>query len=247
MTKKPPRSNAKGAAGPTGATGPHRIAVQSAPASGAVLYGSPITPGPSGPGAVGVQIIQQKPTFALVDLLNRVIRGYLFGDLDALRDEVTPKPVGAAGYPMVMAVMAGSELLGRVSSDSKDHIPYYWSEFMAKINPAYTYLGKIAEQLCRNGVAHSYLSHLGVGVVRGEPSRHLGREQDGLIFDCLQLYADFRTSYESHAEPHLLHNHVAAQRRLDDLVAHDIKKSQPLLAALPPSLFPRRGPSSVKS
>ena len=47
--------------------------------------------------------------------LRTIVEDYVLGDLDAMTTEITWKPVGAVCYPMVMAVLAGSELLGRLA------------------------------------------------------------------------------------------------------------------------------------
>ena len=111
---------------------------------------------------------------------------------------------------------------------------------MSKVDRRYGYLGRIASQLARNGIAHSYLSHLGVLVVRGNPRRHLSlSEGEEVIFDCLELYAQFRQSYEAHARPHILHHIQDAQRRLDALVLYDRVKARSLIDKLSFERFPQ--------
>jgi hypothetical protein len=51
-------------------------------------------------------------------ILEVLIEGYLLGDLESMATEITPKEVGAVGYPMAMAGLAGSELLGALTSDA---------------------------------------------------------------------------------------------------------------------------------
>ena len=55
------------------------------------------------------------PRFAAVrkvaSVLENLVEGYLFGDLESMATEIEPKEIGACGYPIVMAVLSGSELL----------------------------------------------------------------------------------------------------------------------------------------
>ena len=112
-------------------------------------------------------------------VLENVVECYLFGDLDdSMKTEITLKQCGSVAYPMVMAVLSGSEMLGALSSDAKktNRIATYWREYMARIKWRYSELAEIAAQACRHGIAHNYLSWPGVGVVRDQPHRHLRRE-----------------------------------------------------------------------
>ncbi|HEY3945730.1 MAG TPA: hypothetical protein VGL78_10920 [Solirubrobacteraceae bacterium] len=175
-------------------------------------------------------------TIPLDRLLQHGIEGYLFGDLESMATEIQPKELGAVGYPMVMAVLSGSELLGALTSKGGNRIETYWTTYMAQVDWHYEYLGKIAKKLARNGIAHRYLSHLGVLVQRGG-DRHFMRFGGELVFDCLQLDADFRRSYTDYARPYILDHKDAAQSRLDALLEHDLENAK-LISKLPPKLFP---------
>ncbi len=176
------------------------------------------------------------------DVLKHVVEGYLLGDLDSMSTDIRPKAVGAVCYPMLMAVLAGSELLGQLAVDGGDAIQRYWATYMARIDDRYGDVAEIAKDLCRNGLAHIYLTKPGVGVVRGEPVRHLVLERtDLLVIDCLELHRDFRASYECFARPAIQGSAEDAQKRLDALVANDAVKSDHLLARLPSERFPVSG------
>jgi len=124
-----------------------------------------------------------------------------------------------------------------LTSDNRNRIEEYWNTYMAQVNELYGDLGKIAEDLFRNGIAHNYLSRPGVAVVRGAPDRHLKLTRDGLHFDCVELYRDFRRSYEDYAKPYMVNNATDAQRRLDTLTAHDHLKAR-LVQELPAERWP---------
>jgi hypothetical protein len=70
-------------------------------------------------------------------------------------------------------------------------------------------------------------------VVRGDADWHLKLTRDGLIFECIALYRDFRQSYKRYAKQHILHRSADAQRRLDKLTEHDHLKVH-LIERLPP-------------
>lgn len=190
----------------------------------------------SGALAAGMAQSDAGLTIPVGSVLENLIEGYLLGDLESMATEVQSKEIGACGYPMVMAVLSGSELLGAMTSDiaQGDRIESYWKTYMAKVDPLYAYLGKVASQLARNGIAHTYLTHLGVLVVRGNPRRHLTLSMsEELIFDCLELHKDFRESYETRARPCIVENIQDAQRRVDALVQHDRIKAKSLIDELP--------------
>lgn len=202
--------------------------------------------GASGAHGIGLTQPEGKLTIPVSSVLANLIEGYLFGDLKSMATEIQPKKMGACSYPMVMAVLSGSELLGAMTGDvaQNDRIETYWKTYMAKVNPLYAHLGKIASRLARNGIAHTYLTHLGVLVVRGDSRRHLTlSESEEVIFDCLELAKQFRVSYEDHALPYILGQVGDVQRRLDELVRDDGIKARSLIDKLPFDQFRRTLPS----
>jgi hypothetical protein len=175
---------------------------------------------------------------SLEQMLKGVVEGYLFDDLDTMIS------VGrGVAYPIVMAVLSGCELLGYLLgddgvADAGHAIERYWRDYMARIKPRYGPLAAIARHLCRNGIAHVYLSKPGVAIVRGEPDRHLKREPDGIVFDCLVLAAHFKRSYLEHARADIMERGAEAQQRLDDLMRGYKRHADCLLRELPLDLFP---------
>jgi len=201
-----------------------------------------VVPGASAAAAVGLtQTDDGSPTIPVANVLESVIEGWLLGDLESMATEITPKKMGAVGYPMVMSVLSGSELLGALTSDvsQTNRIPAYWENFLVRIDLRYGHLGDIASELARNGIAHSYLSHLGVVVTRGAGDRHLSLEGDEVVFDCLELHAHFRRSYEEYARSYILDHVGDAQRRVDALLRYDQLKARSKIANLPAERFPQ--------
>jgi hypothetical protein len=178
-------------------------------------------------------------SIALADVLETLVEGWLLGDLESMATEIKPKDIGAVGYPMAMAVLAGSELLGALVSDitKSKRIGNYWTRYMAKVDRKYGDLGEIATDLFRNGIAHSYLSRPGVAIVRGDRRWHLRRSRLGVTLECVQLYEDFCRSYTEHAKPFILEHARKAQGRLDRLIEHDHLKAR-LVANLSSERWP---------
>jgi hypothetical protein len=56
---------------------------------------------------------------------------------------------------------------------------------------------------------------------------------EGLIFECVSLYREFRRSYEEYAKQDILDHRADAQRRLNKLTEHDHLKVR-LIERLPP-------------
>ena len=102
-------------------------------------------------GAVAVGLTEADsgtPTIEVASVLSELVEGYLLGDLESMATEIQPKVTGAVGYPMVMAVLSGSELLATLSSDvsQTSRIEAYWGTYMAKLDRRYGDLGEIAAE-----------------------------------------------------------------------------------------------------
>jgi hypothetical protein len=141
---------------------------------------------------------------------------------------------------MMMAVLAGSELLGGLTDGLQGgEVSYYWTNSMAAVNPAYGHLGTLAQDLLRNGLMHIYLTKPGIGVRGDRPEQHLKFDPaTGVrMFNCVVLADDFRRSYYEHAKPRIDENPEAAQKSLDRLMVAAAQKSAQVLAALPASAF----------
>lgn len=232
---------------PSGQTSSDRAAdatLASVPASGLVITVPPVsgTPGASGPLEIGRRSSPRDPTRIRVeDVLGYVVEGYLLGDLESMKTEIRVKEVGAVGYPMVMSVLSGSELLAALATDAKNNlIKTYFETFLSRIDERYADVAELAADAARHGIAHNYLSWPGVAVARGAAERHLGLEGNELILDCVMLYDDFRRSYEDHAKPAIIKDLGAAQRQFDWLTRNDLRKGMDMVARLPESRFPRK-------
>lgn len=201
--------------------------------------------GPTGPGAFGIDFETRPPSavdpgIGLADCLHLVVEGYLLGDLDSMRNEIEMKEMGAVCYPMMMAVLAGTELLGGLTGGPKDgEVAYYWKNSMAAVEPTYGHLGALAQDLLRNGLMHIYLTKPGIGVRRDHPEQHLKFDpvSRARIFNCVVLADHFKRSYYEHAKPLIGENPDVAQTCLDRLMCAAAKKSAQVLAAIPADAF----------
>jgi hypothetical protein len=210
--------------------------------------------GPTGPQGAGMTFARGAsgaigpgaPQLDLDECLRVVVEGYLFGDLDSMKNEVTMKEMGAVCYPMMMAVLAGSELLGALTGGRKDHeVEHYWKHWLSKVEPKYGELGRVAQDLLRNGLMHIYLTKPGIGVRRDKPKQHLREIAGALMFNCVVLADDFRRSYEEHAKAEIEAKRGRGQGRLNELMGDATKKSERILGDLHADVIVPLSPAEV--
>lgn len=187
------------------------------------------------------------PTGLSLDVvLHSVVEEYILADLKSMTDEITWKWSGAVCYPMLMAVLAGTELLGTLTGGTAtEAVDRYWTEFMSRIKPLYGQLGAVAEDILRNGLMHNYFTKLGVGIVRSIPDIHLTCDETGqILLDCCVLAADFRDSYVMHARDHIRANPEVAQKGVNRIAREATQpRSGKVLAEVDRTLFPATKPT----
>jgi hypothetical protein len=131
----------------------------------------------------------------LTAFLDRAICDYLLADIRSMkRIEVPEGQTGAASYSIVIAVLVGCELLGRLAGAPQcQAVEHFWRKFMPE---PYRPLGDLARALVRNGVAHLYSTVHDVVIVRNDPGCHLHRDKAGVLYlDCFRLAEDFERAY----------------------------------------------------
>jgi len=157
------------------------------------------------------------PSPTLGDFLATYVEGYLLEDVRRLVDvrPATGMTTGACGYPLVMTVCSGVELLGALCSDKKlifrgkkkepefaqNNFVRYWRKHMYPQVPHLRRVGRGIYALVRNGLAHSFLKKGPVVVVKGGQGGDAitaipGRRRQ-VIVDASQLGVDFIASYEA--------------------------------------------------
>jgi hypothetical protein len=187
-------------------------------------------------------------TLSLAGCLDVVVEDYVLGDLDSMA-EIEWKETGAVCYPMVMTVLAGCELLGRLAGAPKGlEVDRYWTQFMAEVDSRYGELAALAQHLLRHELMHSYFTKPGVGVVRGKPEAHLRFADEMLILNCLELANDFRESYERHAKPHLTDDperRARAEQHVATIASNAAKKSEEVFVGLRSDSFGQVPPGLI--
>lgn len=176
------------------------------------------------------------------DFFEQIINGYLLGDLKNMADLRQSGNVvgGGAGYPMVITILSGIELLGGLlhpgqytdsPTKSEGYFNYYWSNYLTPVNQAYDTLGGLFYKLIRHGIAHTFITKMGITVSKGQDGGrwHLALDsvQNTLNVDCLTFYEDFKQSCQ-HVQQALtadvaLKSHT--QNNLDLLIAQSQQKS----------------------
>jgi hypothetical protein len=185
-------------------------------------------------------------SFGVNNYLEKYIDGYLLCDLESIAYDISPKKhPGAAGYPLILTICSGMELLGALlrpkigeKYDEELGIKYfghYWKHYLSKINPEYDKYGDAARSLVRNGLAHLYMAKPRIGVVKSNSKYHLKQLDDHLVFDAVMLYEDFKKSYLEIAKPILLDGKdgsILASNRLNNILAKYMLESDEKLSKL---------------
>ncbi len=176
---------------------------------------------------------QEKPKIKieLDSLLTLVVEGYLFNDVENMLGITLSdgQQYGAAGYPVVMAINAGIELLGslqsRSSYDKNNGRVYfcdYWQLGLHNINPRYSLVGidELVYNLVRHGIAHIYAAKLGIKVSKDKPDKHLeiDFETNTLQINIETYYSDFKKSYFDYFKLTSKQNGQQMQLRLNEIV-----------------------------
>ncbi len=174
----------------------------------------------------------------LKDFLDQYVEGYLFHDLDSM-DKITlqaGQTHGAAGYPMLISILAGMELLGyllmpddEVFSDKKGdaYFENYWDNYLVQEEPLYTDLGKLFRNLVRHGIAHTFLTKIGILVTKGSGKKIVVDSQAGeLLVDASVLMKEFIDSYNHYVQPVATGNlkgktnAARMQEKLNSMIGH---------------------------
>jgi len=152
---------------------------------------------------------------------------YLVEDIKAILNARHGDDSGV-GYPCLITILAGMELLGFLLSGDKDcAFTVCWNE-LARTNSKYKSdsLRKVFRQTIRNGIAHIYLAKSGVYVHYSSVEKHLHRVRvngiDGLCISCEQFFYDFLVMYQDIKEYLIQHPERAY---LDELI-RDLRSGQ---------------------
>ena len=102
---------------------------------------------------------------------------------------------GEVGYPIVMTVFSGCELLGRlmVPGNTRAAFVAYWVEHLY---PGTDRAGAEAlYRLVRSGTGPGFVAMPGIRVTTSRSQDHLSMADGAFVIDALTLHDDFRASY----------------------------------------------------
>lgn len=137
-----------------------------------------------------------------VEYLFKKLDSYMLGDIEAML-EGRANNSGGIGYPCLMTIISGMELLGILISGNtgKNAFNSFW-DFLSHKNSQYASpeLRDLFRSTIRNGVAHYYLPKYGIYVHYKRTEIHLKKAvfngQEGIGISCLALYTDFLEVYK---------------------------------------------------
>jgi len=144
--------------------------------------------------------------------LEQFIEGYLLEDLNSMApiSLAEGKRYGAVGYPMVMTVLSGVEVLGVLTSRAKfnsengaDRFGEYWRNYLYTDRPAVQRLDSLMYEFVRHGLAHSFMTMPMIRVTKYRDPGHLHRSPTSNVIcvDALTLAEEFAQAYWRRLRP----------------------------------------------
>ena len=145
--------------------------------------------------------------------LEQFIEGYLFEDLRSMAPIKLPpgKRYGAVGYPMVMTVLSGIEVLGALTSKAQfspgngaARFGEFWRGYMYADSEGFQRLDSLVYNLIRHPLAHCFMTKPMIQVTKHHDPGHLCRTQDDVVIvDALTFADDLIAVYERRLKPQL--------------------------------------------
>ena len=133
------------------------------------------------------------------EFLVRHVDEQILGDLEAMATLAATGKQGEVGYPIVMTVFSGCELLGRlmVPGNTRAAFVSYWVEHLY---PGTDRAGAEAlYRLVRSGAGPGFVAMPGIRVTTSRSQDHLSMADGAFVIDALTLDDDFRASYTAGA------------------------------------------------
>jgi hypothetical protein len=156
-------------------------------------------------------ILEEIGRMTLDEYLEQFIEGDLLEDLHSMAPVrlAEGKRYGAVGYPMVMTVLSGIEVLGVLISRSRYNanngaarFGEFWKQYMYCDRPAFQRLDSLMYDFIRHGLAHAFMTKPMVRVTKHRDSAHLCRTCDHVLcVDALTLADDFEIAYQQRLRP----------------------------------------------
>lgn len=142
------------------------------------------------------------------------IEGYLLSDLREM-NSISVEGNGNCGYPMLMTILSGIELLGGLVADDerwdrnkgREYFYYYYRNYLMRQYPEYRAAEKEIYSLIRNKLAHTFLTAMKFEVAKNSEISPITKNGDFIRIDVGLLFVDFsksvanlRTSLENSPE-----------------------------------------------
>lgn len=143
----------------------------------------------------------------LDEYLGQFIELYLLQDLAAMA-RIKPQ----VGYPMVMTVVSGIEVLGALTSTATFSIKEngatrfgeYWKNYMYADRRSFHELGSVVYTWIRHPLAHSFMTKPMIVVTKDGAGCSLFRLDDRVVVDALSLAEDFAAAYTQRLKPNIV-------------------------------------------
>lgn len=168
----------------------------------------------------------------ITEYINNVVLGYLLDDLESM-SKIMPlsgKSTGAVGFPMIMTICSGIELLGGLLSPvafstsakaGRVYFDHYWNEYLSKQHKCYSGQATSVYQLMRNPIAHVFMTKPGITVIKNpDKVSKVGLVSTNyeMTIDCIKFYQDFKASILTHFISKLQSLESSMQLRLNEML-----------------------------
>ncbi|MFZ2975056.1 MAG: hypothetical protein WA055_00305 [Candidatus Moraniibacteriota bacterium] len=163
------------------------------------------------------------------EFLKQNIEGYLFCDVEKMLEIKLNKSenCGACGYPIMMTILSGMELLGFLlgnssfeAKDGSEYFKNYWENYFCKFNKKYKIEGldRLVRDLIRNGLAHSFMTKPNILIYKDskESIELIDKERGIISFEVGSFFSDFKNSYYKFVVNDANKNNM--QKRLDNMI-----------------------------
>lgn len=164
--------------------------------------------GPSGINGTGASLSNSYPAHitdheVINNFLEHTVEDYLVGDLKTILEPASLQGPNELGYPALMLIMIGCELLGNLIDSNLQYgeaAERFWT-YMIKVDPKYD-IPRIAYSLyglARNGIAHYYSPNTTIIVSRKTGDNFSKKLFNGEVkfhINCYETFIDFHKAYE---------------------------------------------------
>lgn len=172
------------------------------------------------------------------EFLSQFIEGYLFSDIEnMLKIKLTKNQTsGACGYPIIMSILSGMELLGALLDDENfnrnnkgkwenkgnKYFDNYWNQCFSSNNKIYKInnICELVRKLIRHGLAHNFITKPDILIYQNNKEKHwkISKSEHFLSISCHEFYNDFRNSYYKLFLPKIKKNKTRTKKRVSEIL-----------------------------